>query len=151
TLSLHDALPISMIGTLEAEFGEFIRTNVITAVAPSKTFNIPGLGLSSLIVPNPQHRKALHKVFELLHIGNNNPFSIAAFEAAYNEGDVWLDSLMIYLEQNKVWARNFIAKHLPQIRYADSEGTYLLWLDCSTLQLSDSELQRFLSINARLA
>src|SRR5690606_40615235 len=81
----------TMIGTLETELGEFIRTNVITAVAPSKTFNIPGLGLSCLIVPNPQHREALQKVFELLHVSNSNPFSIAAFEAAYNEGDVWLD------------------------------------------------------------
>src|SRR5690606_37839342 len=85
----------TMIGTLDAELGEFVRTNVITAVAPSKTFNIPGLGLSSLIVPNPQHREALQKVFELLHVSNSNPFSIAAFEAAYNEGDVWLDSLMV--------------------------------------------------------
>src|SRR5690606_23435594 len=56
----------TMLGTLDAaEFGDFIHSNVITAVAPSKTFNIPGLGLSSLIVPNPEHRKALQNVFDL--------------------------------------------------------------------------------------
>jgi cystathionine beta-lyase len=89
---VYPGITHTMIGTLDAEFGDFVRTHVITAVAPSKTFNIPGLGLSSLIVPNPEHRKALHKVFDLLHVSNNNPFSIAAFEAAYHEGDRWLDS-----------------------------------------------------------
>lgn len=133
----------TMIGTLETELGEFIRTNVITAVAPSKTFNIPGLGLSCLIVPNPQHREALQKVFELLHVSNNNPFSIAAFEAAYNEGDVWLDSLMVYLQENKRLVRDFLAQNVPQIRCADPEGTYLLWLDCSDLQLTDAQLRDF--------
>lgn len=133
----------TMIGTLETELGEFIRTNVITAVAPSKTFNIPGLGLSLLIVPNPQHREALQKVFELLHVSNSNPFSIAAFEAAYNEGDVWLDSLMVYLQENKRLVRDFLAQNVPQIRCADPEGTYLLWLDCSDLQLTDAQLRDF--------
>lgn len=133
----------TMIGTLETELGEFIRTNVITAVAPSKTFNIPGLGLSCLIVPNPQHREALQKVFELLHVSNSNPFSIAAFEAAYNEGDVWLDSLMVYLQENKKLVRDFLAQNVPQIRCADPEGTYLLWLDCSDLQLTDAQLRDF--------
>lgn len=133
----------TMIGTLETELGEFIRTNVITAVAPSKTFNIPGLGLSCLIVPNPQHREALQKVFELLHVSNSNPFSIAAFEAAYNEGDVWLDSLMVYLQENKRLVRDFLAQNIPQIRCADPEGTYLLWLDCSDLQLTDAQLRDF--------
>ena len=50
---------------------------------------------------------------------------------------------MIYLEQNKTMARDFIAEHTPQIRCADIEGTYLLWLDCSALQLSDSALRDF--------
>lgn len=133
----------TMIGTLHAEFGEFIATNVVTAVAPSKTFNIPGLGLSALIVPNPQHRNALAKAFERLHVGNYNPFSIAAFEAAYNDGEPWLDALLSYLQQNKTNARHFIAEHIPQIHCVDPEGTYLLWLDCSRLKLSDQELKEF--------
>src|SRR5690606_14742109 len=133
----------TMIGTLETVLGELMRTDVITAVAPSKAFNITGLGLSCLIVPNPQHREALQKVFELLHVSNSNPFSIAAFEAAYNEGDVWLDSLMVYLQENKRLVRDFLAQNVPQIRCADPEGTYLLWLDCSDLQLTDAQLRDF--------
>lgn len=132
------------------EYGEFIRTNLITAVAPSKTFNIPGLGLSSLIVPNPEHRKALHKIFELLHVSNNNPFSIAAYEAAYKGGDGWLDALMVYLEKNKSYVRHFLGKHIPQIRLIEPEGTYLLWLECSALGLNDTELREFFVREARV-
>lgn len=133
----------TMLGSLDNEFGEFVRNNVITAVAPSKTFNIPGLGLSSLIIPNPSHRKAVRDVFDLLHVSNSNPFSIAAFEAAYNGGDQWLDALLQYLEANKHVVRNFLARHLPQIKLIEPQGTYLLWLDCSELKLTDVQLQKF--------
>ncbi len=133
----------TMIGTLDAEFGEFIRTNVITAVAPSKTFNIPGLGLSALIVPNAAHRAALAKAFGLLHIGNHNPFSVEAFTAAYNGGEQWLNALLAYLHQNKTKAQTYLAEQVPQIHCTDPEGTYLLWLDCSALGLSDSDLRDF--------
>ena len=140
---IYPGVKHTMLGTFEQEFGDFIRTNLITAIAPSKTFNIPGLGLSSLIVPNPEHRKALHKVFELLHVSNNNPFSITAFEAAYRGGDLWLDSLMRYLENNKNMARDFFAQHIPHIQQIESEGTYLLWLDCSPMALTDPQLRDF--------
>lgn len=116
---------------------------VITAVAPSKTFNIPGLGLSCLIAPDPAHRDALKKVFDSLHMGNTNPFSIAAFEAAYRGGEVWLDSLLIYLAGNRDFVSGYLARHLPAIRLIQPEGTYLLWLDCRELKMSDAQLRDF--------
>lgn len=133
----------TMLGTFEDEFGDFVRTNLVTAVAPSKTFNIPGLGLSSLIVPDPVKRRQILKVMDLLHVSNNNPFSITAFEAAYNGGDAWLDALLVYLDGNRKTALEFIARHLPQIRAANPEGTYLLWLDCRDLGLNDAALRDF--------
>lgn len=133
----------TMLGSLTGEFDEFVVNNVITAVAPSKTFNIPGLGLSSLIIPNPANRKAVRDVFDLLHVSNNNPFSIAAFEAAYNGGDQWLDALLQYLDANKNFVQDFLARHLPQIKLIEPEGTYLLWLDCSALKLTDEQLKKF--------
>lgn len=120
------------------------QDQLITAVAPSKTFNIPGLGLSALIAQNPQHRQALRQVFEQLHVQANNPFSMAAFEAAYREGEPWLNSLLQYLEGTRHQVRDFIAAHLPQIKLTEPEGTYLLWLDCRALNLSDEALQQFL-------
>lgn len=116
---------------------------LVTAVAPSKTFNIPGLGLSSLIVPDPAQRDALKKVFDSLHLGNFNPFSIAAFEAAYRGGEAWLDSLLIYLRDNRDFVGDYLAAHLPAIRVIPPEGTYLLWLDCRELKMSDAQLREF--------
>lgn len=134
----------TMLGSLDAsEYGDYLRSHLITAVAPSKTFNIPGLGLSSLIVPNPEHRKALHKVFDLLHVSNSNPFSIAAYEAAYNGGAQWLDALMRYLQNTKNLVKQVMAEQIPQIKMIDAEGTYLLWLDCNALGFNDAQLRDF--------
>ncbi|MDO9013110.1 MAG: PatB family C-S lyase [Gallionella sp.] len=123
---------------------------LITAIAPSKTFNIPGLGLSCLIAPDPAQRDALQKVFGSLHTGNHNPFSIAAFEAAYRGGEAWLDSLLIYLRDNRDYVRDYLIRHLPAIRLIEAEGTYLLWLDCRELGMSDAQLRAFFVQQARV-
>lgn len=117
--------------------------NVLTAIAPSKTFNIPGLGLSSLVVPKKADRKAINQVFESWHISAANPFSITAYEAAYRHGDAWLDALMAYLEQSLDTARGFIGAEMDGIELIEPEGTYLLWLDCRQLGLDNQALRSF--------
>lgn len=119
------------------------RVKVITAVAPSKTFNIPGLGLSALIVPDQADRAAIFKAFDSLHVSAANPFSIVAFEAAYREGADWLDELLDYLTGTRDFVREFIRQHLPLIKLIEPEGTYLLWLDCRAMGLSDRQLTQF--------
>ncbi len=79
---------------------------LITAVAPSKSFNMPGLGLSALVIADPERRKAMKSVFESMHLPQCNPFSIAGFEAGYRHGGPWLDRLMDYLQGNR---------HLPDV------------------------------------
>jgi cystathionine beta-lyase len=119
------------------------KVNVLTAIAPSKTFNIPGLGLSAMIVPNAANRAAINQEFGRLLVTASNPFSIAAFEAAYREGAPWLNDLLDYLADTRDFVRDFIQQHLPCIKLIEPEGTYLLWLDCSAMQLSDKQLKRF--------
>lgn len=119
------------------------QVKVITAVAPSKTFNIPGLGLSALIVPDEKDRAAISKAFGMLHVGAANPFSIVAFEAAYRNGAPWLDELLDYIEANYQFVRIFLQQHLPLIKLTEPEGTYLLWLDCRAMGLNDEQLQQF--------
>jgi cystathionine beta-lyase len=126
------------------------QDRIITAVAPSKTFNIPGLGLSALIVQNPAQRKALQQVFSQLHIQANNPFSIAAFDAAYRQGEPWLDGLLQYLQGTRDQVRHYLRQHLPEIKLIEPEGTYLLWLDCRALQMSDSMLKQFMVAKAQV-
>lgn len=123
---------------------------IITAVAPSKTFNIPGLGLSALIVPNPAQRVNLKKVFDSLHLSNTNPFSIAAFEAAYRSGEAWLDALLIYLRDNRDFVSDYLKMNIPAIRLIQPQGTYLLWLDCRDLEKTDLQLEAFFVNEAKV-
>jgi len=121
---------------------------IITAVAPSKTFNIPGLNLSALIVPNPSYRAAISAYLDRLHISITNPFSLVAFEAAYRYGSSWLDSLMIYLAQSRDLVQRFLAEYLPEIKLIPPQGTYLLWLDCRSLGMGDEALRHFFVFEA---
>ncbi|TVP89092.1 MAG: putative C-S lyase [Pseudomonadaceae bacterium] len=123
---------------------------VITAVAPSKSFNIPGMGLSALVIPDAGHRRALEKVFASLSMQQANPFSVTAFAAAYRSGGPWLDALLVYLQSNRDRACALINEHLAPIRVQVPESTYLLWLDCRELGLSDPELKRFFIQQAKV-
>lgn len=117
--------------------------NIITAVAPSKTFNIPGLNLSALIVPDQGTRNAIIRVFNSLHVSASNPFSIVAFEAAYREGEAWLEELLHYLRETRDEIYAYLAQYLPEIKAIRAEGTYLLWLDCRAWGMTDVELKHF--------
>jgi len=116
---------------------------IITAVAPSKTFNIPGLNLSTLIIPDKSIRNSIMQVFNNMHVSASNPFSITAFETAYREGEAWLDDLLIYLRDTRDSVTAFLATHLPEIKIIQPEGTYLLWLDCRALDMTDAQLKHF--------
>jgi cystathionine beta-lyase len=82
-----------------------------------------------------------------MHISASNPFSIAAFEAAYRHGDAWLDALLVYLRETRDFVAGYLAAHLPEIRLLEPEGTYLLWLDCRALKadlgIDDAQLRHF--------
>jgi cystathionine beta-lyase len=127
-----------MLATLSGD-----PNNIVTAVAPSKTFNIPGLNLSALIIPDATHRRAVNEAFDTLHVSAANPFSIVAFEAAYHEGGAWLDALLAYLKETRDFVAGYLIANLPQIHLIAPEGTYLLWLDCRALGMSDNQLKHF--------
>ncbi len=140
---LYPGMTHTPLATLEGA-----ADHVITTVAPSKTFNIPGLGLSALVIPNPAHRAGINKAFGLLHVSAANPFSITAFSAAYNHGEAWLDALMAYLAMTRDAVREFLQTRLPQIQLIEPEGTYLLWLDCRLLGMNDKQLKDFFVLKA---
>ena len=127
---------------------------VITAVAPSKTFNIPGLGLAFMLCAEPEMRSRLRQEFTRLHIETNNPFSLVAAEAAYRHGEPWLDALLAYLSQTQDAVLDYCAAHLPGIRALRSEGTFLMWLDCRALMkargLDDKAMQKLLVEKAKV-
>jgi cysteine-S-conjugate beta-lyase len=141
--------PLSRL-SLATESDAAASHRIITAVSPSKTFNIPGLGLSALIIPNQTHRRAIQTHLQQMGVSVTNPFNLAAFEAAYREGGEWRNALIAYLQQTRDEAIAFINQHLPAIRVIKSQATYLLWLDCRQLQLDDAALNHFFIAEAKL-
>ncbi|KPQ27131.1 MAG: cystathione beta-lyase [Marinobacter excellens HL-55] len=123
---------------------------LVTAVAPSKTFNMPGLGLSALVIADPDRRKAIKAVFDSMHLPQCNPFSVAGFEAGYRQGAGWLDELMQYLQGNRDYVMQAVATRLPGIGVAAPEGTYLMWLDCRALALDSAGLKHLFVQSARV-
>ena len=124
--------------------------SIITAVSPSKTFNIPGLGLSALVIDDVKQRKAIQNVFTSWHVSNTNPFSICAFEAAYDYGENWLDQLMLYLDETRDFVSDYLKEYLPEIKLIESQGTYLLWFDCRKMSMQDDDLWQFFIKKAKV-
>lgn len=137
-LVFPDKSPHQMLGRLVTE-----EDALVTTLAPSKTFNLPGLGLSALVVPNPGHRAALKAVFDSMHMMQCNPFSMTGFEAGYRHGGPWLDELLEYLQKNRDFVVHTVNSCMPGITAFEPEGCYLVWLDCRGLGMSDPELKAF--------
>jgi len=122
----------------------------ITMNAPSKTFNIAGLMTSSVIIENEQLREKFRKALEKHGFSIGNIFGIEAFETAYHNGARWLDQLMAYIETNYQLVNMFLSENIPAVIPVKMEGTYLLWLDCRKLKLSQKELNHFFVFEAKL-
>ena len=133
-----------------ASLGPEAAARTVTCTAPSKTFNIAGLYTSAVIAGNPElHRKMSH-MLSALDICGGNVFGIAAFEAAYNYGEAWLEELLPYLAGNADAMAAFVAKKIPRLRVTRPESTFLAWIDCRKLGLPQDELKRFFIQTARV-
>jgi cystathionine beta-lyase len=121
-----------------------------TCVAPSKTFNLAGVSTSAVIAPNRVLKEKYDKMLEDIHVGGGNVFGFAAFEAAYNNGDKWLDALLAYLEDNLRYLIRYLAENIPCIKPVIPEATYMVWLDCREMGLDDKELKKFMIYEAGL-
>lgn len=126
-----------------AGFSEAVSQITLTFVAPSKTFNLSGLSTAAVIIANEQLRKSFEQQMEHLHLGLGNLFGNAAFEAAYRQGDRWVDELMLYLNGNLNELETLLNAHLPTIRMLRPEATFLVWLDCRALKMDDKTLNHF--------
>ena len=137
--------------TLISSLSNEIAANTITCIAPSKTFNLAGMQLSTIIIPDEEKREKFNAYMGKLGLFAPSPFGITAVEAAYNHGEEWLDELMDYLQGNLSYLTKFINERLPQIDVIEPEGTYLVWLDFNKLDMSHEELEQFVQGEARLA
>ena len=136
----------TVFATVDPRFAEF----TITCTAPSKTFNLAGLQISNIFIPNEKLRKAFQTEIDKTGYDEPNALGIVACEAAYRAGEDWLDQLRAYLLKNLNFLRNFLQEKIPQIHLVEPEGTYLVWLDCSELGITGKELDQFIVDKAGL-
>lgn len=139
-----------------ASIREEFALNSITCTSLSKTFNLAGLQLSNIIIPNKKLRDRFRNTIESLFIPEEfgylpNNLSLVAYTAAYRDCDEWLSSLIQYLKENLEFLEEFLKDNIPQINVIKPEGTFLVWLDFSTLGIANEGLEDFLLENAKVA
>ena len=124
-----------------ASIGEEFLQNSVTCISPSKSFNLAGLQIANIISCDEGVRRKIDRAININEVCDVNPFGIEATIAAYNEGEEWLEQLLVYLKANYDYLCGFFQTFLPQIHVTRLEGTYLVWTDCRTLHIPSETLQ----------
>ena len=136
----------TVFASILPEFAE----NTVTCTAPSKTFNLPGLQVSNIIIQNSEVRVKFAKEIRGTGFDEMNILVLAACRGAYARGEGWLDALRAYLAGNLDFLRAFLLENVPQVKLIEPDGTYLVWLDFRELGLTARELDRLIVEKARL-
>lgn len=129
----HHALPVVCPEALE---------HMAYCTAPSKTFNLAGMQLSNIFIPNKDVReKVLEAKMKLMSM-SQVAISYEACRLAYERGEPWLAELLQVIDGNARYVREFLAEHIPEARVYPLEGTYLLWVDFRGLGMTHEELEK---------
>lgn len=123
----------------------------ITLGAPSKTFNIPGLVSSWMVVKNPALREGFYRWMTVNEFNAPVMISTIGAEAAYTHGEAWLNQMIEYVESNVKFVDDFLRENCPEVKAVLPEVSFLMWLDFSALGLPQDRLMRFLVDEARVA
>lgn len=133
-----------------ASLSEEIAKHIITCVSATKTFNLAGIQASTTIFPNQEMKQKFDRFWMNMDIHRNNAFSSVVMEAAYNEGEEWLEQLLEYLAGNFKFISDYCAQYIPKIKPNIPDATYLVWLDCRELGMDNDELREFMIHKAGL-
>lgn len=132
-----------------AAISEEFEQNCIVCMSPSKTFNLAGLGVSSIIIPDRKLRDSFVNTMAGILPGPNL-FGLTALEAAYRHGDEWLKQILQYLQGNLNFTIEYFEHKIPVIKLIKPQGTYLIWLDCRGLGMDSLALRSFMREQARV-
>lgn len=116
------------------------QDNCITTNSPTKSFNIAGLQIANIITNNAEDRQKIDRAININEVCDVNPFGVIALQAAYNEGEDWIDQLNVYLWENYQALKTFFKDNLPQLEVIDLEGTYLVWVNVRATGMTGNEL-----------
>lgn len=133
-----------------ASLDERFAGNCIICTAPSKTFNLAGLQVSNLFIPNQEIRRKVRRAIKRTGYGGLNQMGIAACQAAYECGGQWLSELKVYLKENLDFLRDFVNDRLPGVKLVEPQGTYLVWLDLRELGMAPQQQDDFIINTAGL-
>jgi cystathionine beta-lyase len=125
--------------------------NCATCISPVKSFNLAGLANSMMVIADEEKRKTCANWYSKMEINKNFIFNNVAMQAAYTDGEGWLNEVIDYLRGNIDELRSTLAANIPQIKLIEPDGTFLAWLDFRELGLDARQLERFLSHDARMA
>lgn len=127
-----------------------LAEKAIVCTAPSKTFNLAGLQVSNIWIPDKQLRTRFLKEIDRSGYSQLNSLGLVACQAAYTSGEPWLEQCRAYLRANLDFLCDFLAEHIPEIKLVEPDGTYFAWLDCSGLNLCQRDLNDLITKQAKL-
>ncbi len=133
-----------------ASLGEEAQSLCVTAMGPGKSFNVAGLAVSTVAISDSVLRERFMRVHRSIHFAEGTVFAHAGFEAAYREGEVWLEALLEHLRTNRDRLQAWADAHAPSVTMRAPEGTYLAWLECGGMELGGRQLRRFFIEEAKL-
>jgi len=134
-----------------ASISEEFALNSITCTSISKSFNLPGLKLSNIIIPNQKLRSEFRRTCQRIGITQPNCFGPSILIAAYNKCEDWLNEVILYIQENLLYLKRYLNEHLPQLKVINPEGTYLVWIDFRNLGIEPKKLSSILLKKAKVA
>ncbi len=123
----------------------------ITFMAPSKTFNVAGIVSSFGVVPNAQLRETFFHYLRRSEFNEAHLYAYVVAQTVYTQGEAWLKEAKEYIWQNIQFVDKYLQTHLPKIKAILPQASFLIWLDCKELGLSQEELVSFFVNEAKLA
>ena len=144
TLPPYKHIPFAMVSNKA-------RNNSVTFMAPSKAFNMPGLAASHTIIFNKGLRKQFETFLAASELNFGHVFAFEGVKAAYSNGTEWLDQCLDYIVKNIDYVDEFLKTHTPKIKAMRPQASFLVWLDCREMGMTQKELNEFFVEGARLA
>lgn len=122
----------------------------VICTSPSKTFNLAGMMISNIFIPNKKLRERFSHAVAAAGISQLNVLGLTAAGAAYEKGDEWYENMLAYLKENILYVRQYVKEFLPGVKMTEGEGTYLVWLDFRETSLDPEELDRRIIYEGKL-
>lgn len=137
--------------TVFATVSDEARDNCLVLMSPSKAFNMPGIATSYAIVPNEKLYGRFHRFMEAGEFDSGHMFAYLPVVAAYEQGEEWLRQMLEYVQGNIDFTAGYLKQEAPGIRMMRPEASFLVFLDCRALNLSQDKLERLFAEKAGLA